>query len=202
MKLKKIKACLSDQQLHLSINPTWKHMSRWKHFIKLLLRYCSFWPSCLGIKWKHSGSEGWGEGEATSVWPFYYEPAGRFVLKEAQQLLHRDVLPAESQCSPKCRKRSQPDWQNLWPRSVSVLGRVSVCVCGVAVGGAEGPMNNHPCPLFHSGRPAVGGGNLHASVDSNRYRHILLLKITLGTVNMWKIILLPPNKCLMDGNVW
>lgn len=64
---------------------------------------------------------------------------------------------------------------------------VGVCVCGGGGGGgaaAGGPMSNHPSPDFHSGQPEVGGGNLHASVESNHYRHILLLNITLGTVNM------------------
>lgn len=95
------------------------------------------------------------------------------------------VLPAESQCSPKCRKRSLPDWQHLWPRSESVWVCFTVSA-GAAVGGAEGPVSNNPMQVFHSGQPAVGGGNLHAGIEPNHYRHILLLKIMLGTVNMWK----------------
>ncbi len=66
-----------------------------------------------------------------------------------------------------------------------MCGRVSVCVCGgVVVGGAEGPVSDHLSPFFHSGWSAVGGGNLHPSVESNHCRLILPLNITLGTVNM------------------
>lgn len=101
------------------------------------------------------------------MWPFYYEPTGISVLEEAQQLLQRDVLPSDSQCSPTCRKRSLPDRQTIWPRSGSV------CVYGVA----ERLMSNNTSLLIlNSGWPEVCYGNLHASVKSKRYRQILQLK--------------------------
>lgn len=150
----------------------------------LLLRYCYFWPSCSGIKQNHGANESW----------------GLFIMSQRADLSWR----RSSSCSKKvsCRLKvnvhpcvgtylhliDRTFGQGQW-ECVGVWVLLYVCVCGdAAVSGAVGPMSNNPSLVFHSG-PASGGWWLisYAAVESNRYRHILLLTITLYIVDMWKI---------------
>lgn len=146
---------------------------------------CCVWPSRLGRKWTHG--EGWGDGEATSAWPFYYKPAGRSVLEEAQQLLRRGVLPAECQCSSKYR-RTPPAWLT------QPLAKVSQCVCGCTCvwwgccGWCWGPI--------HSGRPVVGGGDLHAIVESNHQTHSAIEYL------LWEQSTRKKLHCFNRASVW
>lgn len=146
---------------------------------------CCVWPSRLGRKWTHG--EGWGDGEATSAWPFYYKPAGRSVLEEAQQLLRRGVLPAECQCSSKYR-RTPPAWLT------QPLAKVSQCVCGCmcvwwgCCGWCWGPI--------HSGRPVVGGGDLHAIVESNHQIHSAIEYL------LWEQSTRKKLHCFNRASVW
>ena len=85
-----------------------------------------------------------------------------------------------------------PSWLTKPLAKVTEFAWVCRCMCVLVL--LRGKWIITAVQVFHSGRPAVGGGNLHACGESNNHRNILLLKITLGTDKK--------SYCFNLANVW